>query len=63
MLNNNHAASREKAPRNTCCRAAVTRRIAGPPAWEAMLNLNKMRSARRKLAQSDAPPPATKDRD
>jgi|APSaa5957512493_1039668.scaffolds.fasta_scaffold324563_1 hypothetical protein len=34
-----------------------------PHAWEAMLNLNKMRSARRKLAQSDAPPPATKDRD
>jgi hypothetical protein len=36
-----------------------------PHAWEAMLNLNKMRAARRKLERSDAAAtdPATKDRD
>ena len=34
-----------------------------PHAWEAMLNLNKIRSARRKMTQGDAPPTATKDRD
>jgi len=34
-----------------------------PDAWEAMLNLNKMRSARRKMAQADLPHTETKDRD
>ena len=34
-----------------------------PHAWEAMLNLNKMRSARRKMAQADIPQTETKDRD
>jgi len=34
-----------------------------PHAWEAMLNLNKMRSAQRQQAQPDAPPTSTKDRE
>ena len=34
-----------------------------PHAWEAMLNLNKMRSAQRKQGQPDAQPTSTKDRE
>jgi prephenate dehydrogenase len=34
-----------------------------PHAWEAMLNLNKMRAARRKQERDAPPAPATKDRD
>jgi hypothetical protein len=34
-----------------------------PHAWEAMLNLNKMRSAQRQQAPPYAPPTSTKDRE
>ena len=41
----------------------VAKAATDPRAWEAMLNLNKMRSALRQQAQPDTPLTSTKDRE